>query len=630
MKQGRWLLSVLVCFVGLACGGSDVNVSAPSKTSNPTVPDAPDPSASWCITTPPEPLRLAEVAAELEFLQEDDRGKVRKVALGLREFVGEIDIHVVVHLLHLTSEGKVPLEKIQEQIRVLNDSYSGHGFQFHLDDVHYVCVDVPELMHPEWYTLSSRSDAEIQAKKSLRRDSSPRLHVYIAKPTRPFSDRPELGWSSGPLSGPLVRSTDGVVIHQMTLPGGEDRKYTGMTLVHEVGHWLGLLHTFQNDGNAPGDLISDTPPHKLTKISISGCDPNMDTWILDDLKDPVHNFMNWVPDGCMSELTPGQAAHIRMMIYTFRRGLLAPKARMALFPLHGGAGEIVLAGRALFGQVRERGDLLGSGTVLLILGDTDRDGRLSREEAIAAGGQLIGGYFKQADLNQDGNLDAKESLKARDALLRDNPLLSLIQTQFREEMGISTDSPVDPAARSGFIEILATAEDRTLSATELQRALESTVNSLFEVADTDGNARLDPAELNHVVKSGVRACMQTALREADLDQDGQISMAELENASRLPSRFLLQGLDPATKQQLVEAPSLLSARNIAMGGSYNEGYGSSYSPSAHDYYTFPPVTHPPANPLDPANRMIGVNPRFRPVTPTDRFDAHIPASDSPK
>ncbi len=110
----------------------------------------------------------------------------------------------------------------------------------------------------------------------------------------------------------------GPVVHFQTLPGGIYAPFNeGDTLTHEIGHYLGLEHTFEGGCASPGDGVDDTAPEAS---AASGCPVGRDT-CPGDGPDPIHNFMNYTDDACIFEFTPGQDARMQIMTALYRPGL---------------------------------------------------------------------------------------------------------------------------------------------------------------------------------------------------------------------------------------------------------------------------------------------------------------------
>jgi hypothetical protein len=99
--------------------------------------------------------------------------------------------------------------------------------------------------------------------------------------------------------------TDGAA-GAVTMPNVSD-EYEGVAdegdaLTHEAGHWLNLEHTFFGQCNKNGDFVDDTPPQKF---ATSGCPEGKNTCPAPGL-DPIHNYMDYSDDSCITEFTPGQ------------------------------------------------------------------------------------------------------------------------------------------------------------------------------------------------------------------------------------------------------------------------------------------------------------------------------------
>ncbi len=104
------------------------------------------------------------------------------------------------------------------------------------------------------------------------------------------------------------------------MPGGTAAPYNlGDTATHEVGHWMGLYHTFQGGcGNATAATVSRhaRPRSRRRTAARSAATPAPSIAGID----PITNFMDYTDDSCMNTFIAGQDTRMDSQFTTYRFG----------------------------------------------------------------------------------------------------------------------------------------------------------------------------------------------------------------------------------------------------------------------------------------------------------------------
>ena len=285
----------LVLGVGCTVDGEQFISHEPSA--GPDLPDGTSSGFIRCNVVDPDPLTMRFIDEEVSVALEE-AGEARATG-------GTINVHWHV-ITNSSGQGAPSTAQINSQMSVLNSSFASTGWQFNL-------VSVDTTPNNAWFTVGYGSAAESDMKNTLRTGTADDLNIYSANIGGGL-----LGWATFPSDYASNPKNDGLVILTQSLPGGTAAPYNlGDTATHEIGHWMGLYHTFQGGCNGNGDFVADTPQEKSAAF---GCPTGRNSCTSKPGLDPITNFMDYTDDSCMNNFSVGQDTRMDSLFTTYRFG----------------------------------------------------------------------------------------------------------------------------------------------------------------------------------------------------------------------------------------------------------------------------------------------------------------------
>ena len=300
--------------------------------------------------------------AEFEYQLRQDIAKSEGANLRVAEKL--LKIPVVFHVIHNNPVGilggitnaNITDEQIKSEIVVLNEDYrrkiGTKGFNSNAVGADMEIEFVLATVDPKGNTTNGITRTFVNKiswdlagdKQNLANtihwDYEKYLNIWVAK-----SDERTIGYSGFPYDSKLVglgttaqdildqNVFDGVIVDYRFVGnccGVQGTTYNfGRTITHEVGHWLGLLHT-NGDEFCGTDFCDDTP--QIEKLNqTTNCNVTTSTCGGVARTNMIENYMDYSPDRCMNTFTNDQKKRVRSALnLSIKRQRLLINSELAL------------------------------------------------------------------------------------------------------------------------------------------------------------------------------------------------------------------------------------------------------------------------------------------------------------
>jgi hypothetical protein len=287
--------------------------------------------------------RYPEWEKQRHAFEQEIQHRIRTQRLSSKTTYNVITIPVVVHVLHNNIDGSIsgeniPDQQIIDQIKVLNEDYrrtnidasntpliyqniaSDIEIQFCLanrDPLGNMSNGINRVYNKATRFIYPDNDAFLKSLSYWPSDQY--LNIWVCDLANKTQTQTILGYAQFPSSSSLVglntnegdATTDGVVINyrvfgkNASTGGNYD---LGRTTTHEVGHWLGLIHTWGDGDCSATDYCNDTPS---CNGEIYTSSPACNSLIQCTNRRMIENYMDYSDDGCMNLFTADQKTRMR-------------------------------------------------------------------------------------------------------------------------------------------------------------------------------------------------------------------------------------------------------------------------------------------------------------------------------
>lgn len=280
----------------------------------------------------PELIKIEERANELA------RAQVASVVSNKKGAI--LVIPVVFHIIHQNGTENISQGQIMDQIRILNEDYRKKTGTNGGTSTDPLAIDMEvEFRLAQYDPNGKKHDGIIRINSTLgvNADNGVKslsywpcdryLNIWVVSSiNNSISGQTGtiLGYAQFPTQKATQPLTDGIVVRadQIGVIGSGMTNQAGRTLTHEIGHWLGLYHPFQNgcvggtssNCASQGDQVCDTPP--VASASFGCTAANTCHNDLPDLSDLIKNYMDYADGTCMNMFTSGQKARVYGMSFS--------------------------------------------------------------------------------------------------------------------------------------------------------------------------------------------------------------------------------------------------------------------------------------------------------------------------